>query len=218
MDEKEVLEGGQSDGLQNSPSSASSSAPGDKSPSQFDPEQLLKQVETLIEKKLQSQKDRRIAKLEETVSQFAPVLERFRGLVPDDKLEGIQRDLELEDLKKRVYGQDQTRVPETRQSEEKPTDEMVKAIDEVMQLPGNDPRVADLKLRHGNDPVAYMREAAKLLANIGVQKESTPAEQPVTTPGAVARQPDNPIAEIEDSRTLYRMAAQKIATNQRGRR
>lgn len=219
MTELEKVEGGQTDGTQDRPSPESSSATGVQQPSSFDTEALLKLVEPLIEKKLQSGKDRRIARLEKAVSEFQPVLEKFRGLVPDEKLSEIQKDLEFDELKRKVYGDETTREdPPARQQAETPTAEMVKAIDEVLQLPANDPRVTDLKVRYGNDPAAYMKEGAKLLGQIGLQREPTPAEVPSTTPGAVSRPSENPIQNIEDSRTLYRMAAQQIAKGQKGRR
>lgn len=217
MADNEMLEGSQSEGTPNPPSSEGSPDGGQR-PSQIDTAELLKLIEPLIDKKMQSTKDRRIAKLEQTVSSFAPVLEKFKGLVPDEKLDQIQRDLEFDDLKRRVYGEPSSEETPARQQAETPADDVVSAIDEVLQLPANDPRVTDLKLRFGKDPAAYMREGAKLLGQIGVQREPTPAEVPPTTPGAVARKGDNPIENITDSRTLYRMAAQQIARQQKGRR
>jgi hypothetical protein len=93
--------------------------------------------------------------------------------------------------------------------------DMSKVIDEVLQLPANDPRVTKLKLEHGNDTAAYMREALKLAARLAeANDDSTPAEQPLPT-GGTARKVDNPIADIDDPKLLYRLAAQQMA---RGRR
>ena len=58
----------------------------------------------------------------------------------------------------------------------------VQGIDTALELPSNDARVTDLKLKHGSDPVAYLREAAKLKASLPTN-EPTPAEQPLPTGG-----------------------------------
>jgi hypothetical protein len=89
-------------------------------------------------------------------------------------------------------------------------------IDEVFGLPANDSRVTDLKVRYANDPKAYMAESLKLAAQLADQREATPAEQPIIQ-GGVHRQSDNPIENINDSRTLYRLAAQQMA-KQSGRK
>jgi hypothetical protein len=58
----------------------------------------------------------------------------------------------------------------------------VQGIDTALELPANDARVTDLKLKHGSDPVAYLREAAKLKVSLPTN-EPTPAEQPLPTGG-----------------------------------
>jgi len=104
----EILESNSSDGSGGSPDQPVSSGENVQPTSSFNPDDLLKLLEPLIDKKVQSVKDRRIAELENTVKGIQPVLERFKGLVPDEKLREIQKDLEFEDLKRKVYG---TEIP-----------------------------------------------------------------------------------------------------------
>lgn len=94
----------------------------------------------------------------------------------------------------------------------------VRVIDEVLQLPANDSRVTDLKLKFGNDPKEYLSESLKLLARLGAQEEeSTPAEQPLPS-GKAIQKDENPIKDIDDPKALYRLAAQQIAKETKGRR
>lgn len=86
-----------------------------------------------------------------------------------------------------------------------------KAIDEIFQLPDNDSRVTNLKLTSGNDFAAYLRGAVTLAAKLAGQTESTPGEQPIAQGRAPVVPEVNPIEKIEDSRTLYRMAAEQMA-------
>jgi len=51
-------------------------------------------------------------------------------------------------------------------------------IDRELDLPINDPRVTQLKLTHGSNPVKYAIEAAKLKGSLN-QSPPTPAEQPL---------------------------------------
>lgn len=51
-------------------------------------------------------------------------------------------------------------------------------IEAALELPANDSRVTELKLKHGNDPVAFLREATKLKVELATaQSTLTPAEQ-----------------------------------------
>lgn len=94
----------------------------------------------------------------------------------------------------------------------------IQVVDEVLQLPANDSRVTDLKLKHGNNPKAYLSEGLKLLASLGEQSESTPGEQPIAQGKSAPIKDDNPIANIDDPKALYRLAAQQMAKRATGRR
>lgn len=89
---------------------------------------------------------------------------------------------------------------------------LYKAVDDLLQLPANDSRVTQLKLDHGKDFEKYRSEAFKLALKLHAgQEEATPGEQPVASGGGAAPKVDNPIANIDDPKTLYRMAAQQMA-------
>lgn len=217
MDERTNVESGQTEGIEEAPTSSNSNGGGDKQTSQLDAEQLWKAVEPFIEKKLQSTKDRRIAQLERTVNEFQPILERFKGIVPDAKLAEIQRDLEFEDIKRRVYGEEQSSGSAAGNQQNNAAVDLAAVVDEVLGLPANDSRVTDLKLKYANNPKEYLSQSLQLLAKLGDQRESTPAEQPIVS-GGVHRQTTNPIENIDDPKTLYRMAAQQIAKQATGRK
>jgi hypothetical protein len=119
-------------------------------------------------------------------------------------------------LKRRVYGEEQTGDSKAGKPESAATD-LTQVVDEVLQLPENDSRVTDLKLKHGNDPKAYLSEGLKLLASLGEQPESTPGEQPVLQ-GRVVTKEENPIKDIDDPKTLYRIAAKQMAQRATGRK
>src|SRR3990167_7012797 len=105
---KENLESDQQAGSGGTTTSTASQNAGDKQASTFNAEELLKVLEPLIERKVQSVKDRRFAEQEQFRSEFQPLLERFKDLVSPEKLKEIQKELEFEDLKRRVYGEKPT--------------------------------------------------------------------------------------------------------------
>lgn len=53
------------------------------------------------------------------------------------------------------------------------------SIDNLLELPANDARVTDLKLKHGGDPLAYLREGMKLKSQLSQPTPPTPAEMPL---------------------------------------
>lgn len=140
----EILESGQQAGSEGTDNSAASQNVGDKPTSQFSAEELLKQLEPLIERKVQSVKDRRFdeqGKRIAELSQFQPVLERFKDLVSPEQLREIQKDLEFEDLKRRVYGDGQTSEPVSAVNTQVPAVNAAKTFVE-MGLDLSDPRVS----------------------------------------------------------------------------
>lgn len=99
--------------MESSPSSGSAETPNPsasqqdvKPTSAFDANQLLKQVEVLIEKKVQSVKDRRFDEMDKRLGGAESVLERVKDLIPAEKFNELKKDLEFEDLKRRVYGEE----------------------------------------------------------------------------------------------------------------
>lgn len=163
----ENLESNSPEGSAGQPTPPTSSGANVQQPSSFDADALLKLVEPLIERKVQSVKDRRIAELEKTVSGIQPVLERFKGLVPDDKLREIQKDLEFEDLKKRVYGNEPTGAPAGGNQPESAAGLDNSVLNDVFglvesQFEPNDVAYAALKTVHGNDRLSLLKSAIQL--------------------------------------------------------
>lgn len=216
MTPKDAAESEPLEELQDPPSSETSNEKvTPTSPS--DAESLWKQLKPFVARELQSQKDTRIGKLESTVKAFEPVLARVKDLIPADKFQALQRDLEFEDLKARVYGTEtetESSAPVVGKQTDNATREVERVVDSVLELPANDPRVTKLKETFGNDPAAYLREGLKLYATISAaQEESTPGEQPPAPRGGAAPRSENPIANIDDPKTLYRMAAKQMAAS-----
>lgn len=201
---------------QDSPSPETSTPASDKPNSRPDPSELWKQLEPFVKRELQSVKDTRIGKLESAVESFKPVLDRVKELIPADKFAALQRDLEFDEMRRRVFGdeaQPGTSDSTAGKPESNAAAEVSKVVDSVLQLPANDPRVTDLKLKHANDPTQYLSEALKLYAKIGQQEDSTPGEAPPSNTGGAAPRSDNPIASIDDPRELYKLAAQQMAAS-----
>ena len=99
----ETMESSSVSGSMETPNPAASKQD-DKPTSAFDADQLLKQVEVLIEKKVQSVKDRRFDEMDKRLGGAEAVLERVKDLIPAEKFNELKKDLEFEDLKRRVYG------------------------------------------------------------------------------------------------------------------
>jgi hypothetical protein len=217
MADNKQTDSSQPEGIAGQPNPDNSQTPGVQPNSQLDAESLWKALKPLVERDFQSGKDKAIAKLEERMSGYQPVLDRLKGIVSDEELAKITRDLEFEDLKERVYGNQRSTDQQPGTRADNGATDMATVVDEVFGLPDNDPRVTDLKLQYKNDPKGYLSAAIQLAAKISSQKESTPAEQPMQ-PGGTYRQPDNPIENITDSKELYRLAAKQMATSQKGRR
>ncbi len=216
------LENGLEAGSQEDSQSPETSKAAGAQTSNLDPAALWKQLKPLVERDFQSGKDKGIAELRSTLESFKPVLERVKELIPADKFDALQKDLEFDDLKRRVYG-DQTKTP----SSDSPAPgtgkstaaaEVSGIVDDVLQLPGNDPRVTELRLKFGNDPKAYLENALQLYAKIGTKQEATPGEQPPASGGGAAAKEDNPIKNIDDPRELYRLAAKQMDQQIQGKK
>jgi len=188
----EILESGQGEGSEGTTNSNASQSTGDKRPSQFSAEELLKQLEPLIERKVQSVKDRRFdeqGKRLDELSQFQPVLERFRDLVSPEQLKEIQKDLEFEDLKRRVYGDGQPSAEQSTGNTPPPAVNAAKTFVEL-GLDVTDPVVAvELQKSYANenDAIAAAWKLSKKLASSPAPTQAqgaalqggTPAEKDV---------------------------------------
>ena len=193
------LESGQTSGI------ANSAQTGDKPTSPFDEAKLLERigslVETTIEKKLQSQKDRRFDKIEKTLGDFQPVLEKVKDLLTPEQLEKVQRDLEWEEMKRRT-GLTPTspnpQVGDQRAAAVEPKSDIAKELG----LDENDPEVAAV-LREGADPLK--------LARVAIAKANKPTPSPTGAPGMVTP----PAAPVDDQAALM-TAYQKEMAGLRG--
>jgi hypothetical protein len=93
----------------------------------------------------------------------------------------IQRELMLDQI---LTSQGQsTPVQPSAGSERTGTGFDVGSIDSALELPTNDARVTDLKLKYGSDPAAYLREGLKLKGQLSTTTP-TPAEMPLPQGGA----------------------------------
>jgi hypothetical protein len=230
MSEIKNAESSQNEGSGDNANSSASQNSGGQQTSHSGANQMPEQLESLVQqtvvkvlndpKVLQSLKDKTLSdkRIAKTVNDLQHVLERFKGRIPDDQLADIQRDLEWDEVKRRVLGGESTSDDsEAGNQQSSAANDFAKVIDDVLQLPANDSRVTDLKLKFGDDPKAYLSESLKLFGRLAAQEESTPAEQPIPRGGAIQKD-ENPIANIDDPKTLYRLAAQQIAKENKGRR
>ena len=101
----EIQESNSPSGSAGSPNQTTSQGQGVQPTSAFDADQLLKQLEPLIEKKVQSVKDRRLGEFDKRLGDAETVLGRVKELIPADKFRELEKDLEFEELKRRVYGE-----------------------------------------------------------------------------------------------------------------
>lgn len=173
---------------------------------------ILKRVENVekLAKGVQKGTDKQI-------NQVNASIERILELAKEGKTKPqIERELLLDRLMQEKESADTVTASDKSGKQENSPD-IAKVVDEVLGLPENDSRVTDLKTKYGNDPKAYLSESLKLLATLGEQRESTPGEQPALQ-GRTPPRNDNPIENIDDSKTLYRMAAQKMAQNAKSRK
>ena len=189
------LESGQAGGI------ANSAQAGDKPTSPFDEAKLLERigslVETTIEKKLQSQKDRRFDKIEKTLGDFQPVLEKVKDLLTPEQLEKVQRDLEWEEMKRRTGLTPTSPTPQVgdqRAAAVEPKSDIAKELG----LDENDPEVAAV-LREGADPLK--------LAKVAIAKANKPTPSPTGAPGMVTP----PAAPVDDQAALMTAYQKEVA-------
>jgi len=164
----EIQESIPAEGSAGSPNPSASQGSGVQPTSGLDADQLLKLVEPLIEKKVQSVKDRRFDEQEKRIGAAESVLERVKDLIPEKDFKELKKDLRIEELERRVYGDAPTGAPAAAPQTSAATD-MQKVIQEL-QLDANDPSVAKV-LRETSDPV-------RLAMQLGQLKGAKVASQP----------------------------------------
>ena len=175
----EIQESNPPAGSADSPNQTTSQGQGVQPTSAFDADQLLKQLEPLIEKKVQSVKDRRFDDMDKRLGGAETVLERVKELIPAEKFNELKKDLEFEELKRRVYGeQPQTSVPVTG------TQQAIAAVDtakvfSLLNLPENAETTALKARTYGSEAEV----AVAALRYMEAQKSKpTPTNADVPTP------------------------------------
>lgn len=157
----EPIEGNQNAGGEPTPSAQGQ-------PSEAD---LLKQMDLLQKQvsSLQSGKDKRweteVKPMQEQIKKIASYLG-----VDEAQVQKAQREVALDELASAYNGAS----PEPVGTGEGASAEL-KAIEAVLDLPANDPRVTDLKLKYANDPVGFGKAGLALKQTLATA-QITPAE------------------------------------------
>jgi len=183
----ENLESGQVEGNEGVTNPPVSQTPGDKPPSTFDADKLLDQLRvTIVEevgRAVQSTKDKRFSEIEKTLGNFQPVLERFKDIVSPEQLQQVQRDLEWEEVKRRVF--EQTGEPASAgNTAQAPAVDTAKVIRESGLLDMNDPKVALLASKRFATETEVYAEIAKHLQAQRNAPSPTAAQQLADTGGS----------------------------------
>lgn len=208
MPEKEILE----DGKQPSAGDPGSSTPGASDGAQQLPEwaqrilsdleetkALARGVQKGTDKQIRNQVNNSIERVLELAGKGLSKAQIERELWIDSQMAGNSEPVDNSPASDKGEGKEDTKA-------------IFRVVDDLLGLPANDPRVTDLKLKHGSDFEAYKSEALKLYQTLSKgQGESTPGEHPVASGGGAAPKVDNPIKDIDDPRALYKLAAQEMA-------
>ena len=158
--------------------SAHSQAPGDKPTSTFDEAKLLERIGALVKdevgKAVQSSKDRRFDKIEKTLSDYQPVLEKVKERLSPEDFATLQRDLEWEEMKRRTGLLTSTSPTEQVGNQQATAAQPKSDVVKELGLDENDPDVAKVLRESGPDPLK--------LAKVAVSKAKTPAPDPSGAP------------------------------------
>ena len=116
--------------------------------------------------------DRVVRSNEEMLAKFAKYLN-----VDENQIREAQRQSVMDELiEERMGGRNQTGPTLQGSGGGNGSQVELQYIDTALEFPENDSRVTDLKLKYGNDPVAYLREGMKLAQSLKTTSP-TPAEQ-----------------------------------------
>lgn len=115
--------------------------------------------------------DRVVKSNEETLAKFAKYLN-----VDEEQLKKAQRESLLDDLVAERTGKSQPETPIRGKVDEKDGTVELGFIDTALELPANDSRVTDLKIKYGSNPTEYLKQAMTLKTSLQTQPP-TPAEQ-----------------------------------------
>lgn len=115
--------------------------------------------------------DRVVKSNEETLAKFAKYLN-----VDEEQLKKAQRESLLDDLIAERNGGHQPAAPISGKVETQGNSTELGFIDTALELPANDSRVTDLKLKYAGNPSEYLKQALSLKASFQTNPPS-PAEQ-----------------------------------------
>lgn len=136
---------------------------------------------------LQSEKDKRwnteVAPMKDAVTKIAEKLGIDAGQV-----QKAQRELALDAIADERLGV-QPENPVFGKTESKAVSVELQAIEAALDLPANDARVTDLKLKFASDPAAFLREGVKLAKELATA-QPTPAEQLMPDGGPKVEAPE----------------------------
>ena len=160
---------GKPTGEQGQPTPAASGVPSQPLPDV----QLQEQLRTLVQeavkdaqKSLQKGTDKQIGQIRNDVKRILELKEQ--GLSESQ----IQRELQVDAL---LNQNTATETPVPGSATPQPTLD-ISLIDNLLELPANDSRLTDLKLKYANNPAEYLKQASALKASLKVSQPS-PAEQ-----------------------------------------
>lgn len=132
---------------------------------------------------LQSGKDKAVTRIEKSNQELYQIIGQRLG-VPIEKVQEAQRQSVLDEMvNERLAGNNsQQQVPPGSGTQPGTQESFDSAsIKQVLGLPSNDPRVAELDRLYGNDPNTYMAKAVELRDQIKTQSAPTPAEMPLAS-------------------------------------
>lgn len=192
MDENISSESGQTAQETGAPSSAPSTQSGVSAPSAapFTPEQES-YLKAFLAREEQSVKDKRIGRIERTLEGYAPVLEKVSKLLTPQQMQEVQRELELDELKARVFGQPASAAPAPA-APMPAVDETARIVAESLGLSTADPEVvAAVQTKRGAD---LIRE----ITNIGVRRKTAPTPTPAAAAAPTGGTPASMDAVFEE--------------------
>jgi hypothetical protein len=173
---------------------------------------LKGELET-VKRIAQGDKDRAVKKVEGELRKLIDEWEQAKatGVSADD----FTFRKEMADFMAEVRGQRATPTPSA------PAGGVVNRelqdIDDLLDLPANDPRVTNLHLQYGHDTTAYKAQAKALKASFN-QAAPTPAELPATMQGvATTRQPTDTALQTAYEKERDAIAAKGLPRDERVR-
>ena len=180
--------------------SAHSQAPGDKPTSTFDEAKLLERIGALVKdevgKAVQSSKDRRFDKIEKTLSDYQPVLEKVKERLSPEDFATLQRDLEWEEMKRRTGLLTSTSPTEQVGNQQATAAQPKSDVVKELGLDENDPDVAKVLRESGPDPLK--------LAKVAINRAKTPTPDPTSAPAMGSA----PVASISAEK-IEQLAAER---------